>query len=423
MVKVYFQKNNEYRVYNTETFQFTTESFEEIDYKGYFMFKDYEPTDKGLLKYATDFVQECNELKSNEVFKLDYIKKFKNHYQAVIIVGKMLLKDVSEFEETSMIEYSYMEKCNNGSLQKLNCSKGTTTESYAYDFTSQWPYMLGNHEFRLLEMPTKQGKEYKLKELDCTNLKVGYYNVKISSKDERFNNTFAYSVDNMYTNVTIYQVYQHQMDGVNIKMELQQDKEYNCYLYGKGVKDGIKTPSKVFGHWYNVLSKLKKAFPKNKLIKHLMSAYFGHAIEFNTKSVTFDEIKEQKLSVTMDCNNQNADYLIQNIAMSKKKGGLEYYELVNIKKPYKIPQIARLKPFLMSCSRRITSKIAWLYIDDLVRIHTDCIVFNKEHDDVIDYFKYYPKLKKEDKTTGKIQWMSVSSYKNFTNGYTTKNYN
>ena len=55
-----------------------------------------------------------------------------------------------------------------------------------------------------------------------------------------------------------------------------------------------------------------------------------------------------------------------------------------------------------------------LHIDDLVRIHTDDIVFSKKHDDVMTAFKTYPALVAENKTTGVIEFQSVNSYYNFT---------
>ena len=47
---------------------------------------------------------------------------------------------------------------------------------------------------------------------------------------------------------------------------------------------------------------------------------------------------------------------------------------------------------------------------NVIRIHTDSVTFNKPCDDVIDKYVTYPTLKKEDKSTGKIQWHNVNSY-------------
>ena len=63
----------------------------------------------------------------------------------------------------------------------------------------------------------------------------------------------------------------------------------------------------------------------------------------------------------------------------------------------------------------IIANVGMLHIiDDVVRIHTDDIVFNKRHDDVMTAFKTYPDLVAETKTTGIIEFQSVNSYHNFT---------
>jgi hypothetical protein len=68
-------------------------------------------------------------------------------------------------------------------------------------------------------------------------------------------------------------------------------------------------------------------------------------------------------------------------------------------------------------------KVAIKYIDDVVRIHTDNVTFNRQHDDVVFQSKTF-KLTKEEKTTGLIEFRRVDCYKNYTNEkYKTKNFN
>ena len=100
------------------------------------------------------------------------------------------------------------------------------------------------------------------------------------------------------------------------------------------------------------------------------------------------------------------DYFIRDIKFKKDLSTL--YELVNIKKPYRF-NIARVKPFLISNGRYMISQIALMYINHVIRICVDNVVFDEEHDDVMKKFKNY-KLLKENKTSGKLIWNNV--YKN-----------
>ena len=64
----------------------------------------------------------------------------------------------------------------------------------------------------------------------------------------------------------------------------------------------------------------------------------------------------------------------------------------------------RLKPWITAFGRVKTAKIALLDINNIVRIHTDGIVFNKEQNFKIE------NLIQEDKTTGKITFKNINNY-------------
>jgi hypothetical protein len=147
----------------------------------------------------------------------------------------------------------------------------------------------------------------------------------------------------------------------------------------------------------------------------MTSALWGRLAQHNRLFVTQDEMDGKRLDVTVNYNLKH-DYYIRDITYNHKKDS-EVLELVNTKQPFKF-NIARIKPFLLSKSRSLTGTIAMIYIDDVVRIHTDNVTFNKQHDDVICERKAM-KLAKEDKTTGDIEWKGVGSYINHTTGYKT----
>jgi hypothetical protein len=87
-----------------------------------------------------------------------------------------------------------------------------------------------------------------------------------------------------------------------------------------------------------------------------------------------------------------AEYWIRNMTET-------YYELVNMKEPYR-NNFTRPKPFLLSAGRVITGNVCMLHSEDLVRGHTDGIVFNKQRNDVMIHFKTYPELLPKSQTTG-----------------------
>jgi len=152
--------------------------------------------------------------------------------------------------------------------------------------------------------------------------------------------------------------------------------------------------------------KLKYEFPKNKLVKYICSSIWGTISAFKSNTKNIDQIIQYDINASMDMNDKTSDYWIREFDGIK-------YELVNKSKPYK-NNAARIKAFLVSKSREIIANVGMLHIDDVVRIHTDDIVFNKQHDDVMTKYKSYPDLIAETKTTGLIEFQSVNSYYNFT---------
>ena len=161
--------------------------------------------------------------------------------------------------------------------------------------------------------------------------------------------------------------------------------------------------SSVFSIWFDRLSKLKRKFPKNALVKLLSSSLWGRLAEFNRMFGTDKELEEKNVNYSMNYN-PKSDYYVRNITLNND--GDELLEVINSQRPFKK-------------SRELTGAVAMKYIDDVVRIHTDNVTFNEEHDDVL-YSNDTMMLLKEDKTTGDITFRSVGSYINHTTGHYTK---
>jgi len=64
-----------------------------------------------------------------------------------------------------------------------------------------------------------------------------------------------------------------------------------------------------------------------------------------------------------------------------------------------------LKPFITAHGRNMTARIVSEHIEDVLRVHTDGICFNKPLTQSIDNFV------SEDKTTGLIEFTNINKYK------------
>jgi hypothetical protein len=400
---IYYKlQSGRFRVFDNMTEDI--ETFDLLDKKRhrYFLFKGYEASDEGLKEYAKDFNMWTYQLRHNKILIIDYTKYF-THYYAVSMTferttkilhdgrkerGEKLKSYYEDFDKITCKEDQWFDKCNNGGL--IYCEPGTY-QSYGYDFSSFYPFLLCHDDFLI---PTKEGKEKILDNLpSIKKIKFGLYRVKILCDNNDFKKIFAFSKDDVYTNYSLKRAMEYQ-NKYNVKITLIQDGEPNAFLYKTKYLVNGKS---IFGDWFNILMSLKKELPKNKLLKHLLSSCWGHLTQKNTIHKTLKEIEDEKLDVGMGdtCEWKILDYFYCETS--------EYYVLVNPKEPYKYP--LRIKPFLTSLSRNIIGDVILRDIENVIRVHTDNCVFKvkKTFDDL-------PNLLKEDKTSGKIEWFNANSY-------------
>ena len=400
------------------TYNYTTSKFKtmlmydvyKLD-RHYFLPLGYEPSKQGLKKFANDFNIAVNKLKDNPIFKFDYTK-YRSHESASVEMFKKLAHGKFEsMDNIDQTEYEWIEACNNSGLNY--CAPGKY-DCYGYDYSSQYPSILASEQF---EIPTKRGIQKTITNLPA-KLEVGFYKVKITSNDIRFKKVFGFSKKHVYTHTSLFFALMcKNKEGYNIDIELVLEQN-NCYIYGLNKQDGITKGSNIFGKWFNYMFQLKEKYPECKiLVKLITSSLWGRLCEFNRLFKTDEEITEQNLDASLKYD-PNHKYYIRSVKTNSK--GNDLCELVNSKKPYHF-NIARIKPFLLAQSRIMTAKVAIKYIDDVVRICTDNITFNKVHDDVVFESKTF-KLTKEAKTTGIIEWKYGTCYYNETTGYKTKHF-
>ena len=172
----------------------------------------------------------------------------------------------SKFPTISQLESTWIEKTYNGGL--MYCNPQTEfIQSYSYDRNSFYPDVMGNAENEFF-IPDVEGYETTLDELpNSKNLMFGFYHVTISSENPDCKKIFAFNHDKNVYNWYDMKTAMTNKKKYGFKIKLIHDGEPNAYVYDSYVKS-----SDVFGKWYEVLSKLKVKFPKNKLIKCLGSS-------------------------------------------------------------------------------------------------------------------------------------------------------
>ena len=349
----------------------------------YEIFKGFDPTDEGLMNFKTSLIKWNEELKHNGILKIDWFKYYTN-YSAVEMTFKRLAKGKYEHQEPiDKTESKWIERTHNGGL--TYCNKGIH-DSYGYDYQSFYPSLMSQYLFIL---PTKKGAETFLTEIP-EEISLGFYRVKITSSHKDATKLFAFSPEHVYNNISLDHAIELKEE-FDFNIELIIDDEPNAYIYPSG-----KRASSVFGKWFDTLMNIKIKFPKNKLIKHLMSSLWGSLSRGNNIMKTWKEIEEEGLSVGIG---NDFDYKIADYIRTDEK---EYYKLQCMNQPYK--HNFRLKSFLTSYGRVKIAEVIMKDIDSVLRVHTDGVVFNKEMK--LDF----KRLVVEEKTTGKIQWLGVNNY-------------
>jgi hypothetical protein len=81
---------------------------------------------------------------------------------------------------------------------------------------------------------------------------------------------------------------------LDIKIELVQDGAPNCYVYD--AKDMV-TLNSITDEWFEKLTSLRKVYPKNRLLKHLISTAWGHMNANRTIIKSLAEVQAENLDI------------------------------------------------------------------------------------------------------------------------------
>ena len=388
--KIPYDINN---FYLTKKYSITHEEKQKLTHEEYTKLLEIK-----LQQYAVKLYSDRNELLHSTVLRkeFDYFEKFVgiqiNYQNHAKNIYRMFLKltsyKLNEIPKITKRERYYIESTQNCGLTYLR-EKGKF-QCYGYDFSMNYPNMMCD-----MNIPVNEGKEYKITDLPET-LQYGFYKVKITSTDDDFCSIFRFNDNSIYTHYDVefaMSIAQKNKDK-DISISLIDD-EYNCYLYDD---EDIVRGSKIFYPWLKVMKQLKKEMPKNDLIKMLSSFIWGHLCQCNVINVTEDDLLEgdYDFSTDDDCKYQIIDVI--------NKKNYKLFKLIDHDKQYYKTNL-RLKSFLTSYGRVKITNIAIPYMNDVLRICTDGIVFTKDHRINVDGFI------NEAKTTGKIKWSNINTYK------------
>ncbi len=372
---LYFkQSEGTYRVLNPTTKEIKTMTFKELNVeqtiKSKFQmikYKDIEATDEGLLEYAKLFKQWNKELSIDEngIMNIQFTKSYNDFGAVVRYFNYFCKRNYENHEAPDTMEYNWIEACNNYAIQYLDENYiDKKTECFSYDYKQQYAQCL----YSDYKISSKRGQEVTLTELPKRKeLKHGYYKVHVECDNENFKKIFVYSKKMVY-NETYLKYFMKLKKRFNIKFELIQDGQPNAYVYEDEDLVILKSITK---NWYETLVSIKKKFPKNPLLKSLLSSAWGRISMRNIKFKTYDELVNENISFTRWEEDKNDyDYLIDTI--DAYDNGREVYKLIYVKQPYKYN--IRIKSIVNALSKIMTSDAALEDIDNVIRIHTDAMM-------------------------------------------------
>jgi len=384
------------------------------DYNYYEMFSDYEMSLNGLQKFREDFKEWLFQYFEGLDMKID----FKYYDIKGLTLCSFRDSDRKNFytlrkndkRNSDLKEFINLEACHNGGLIYLDPYKFdesstffTFDKCYGYDFSSYYANLLSNEEINL-QIPIKKPKFVKLDSLDFDNLKYGIYDVKIYSDSNNFLKVFSISPEYKYTHYSLKFAYEYK-EKFNIKIELIKDVEFNAMIYED---DCVVYAKDLFKSHIDKLLNVKKKYPKNGLVKHMLRSFWGYLSEYKKEYFLDDEIKDKSISYWNDYECES-EYKI----IDEKYYYVDGYNLkteyiaVNGNMPYRY-YLGRMKPFITSRGRDYIARLIMKenIIDNIIRVQTDGIVLDKQHD--FSNNIYYPIP--EEKCTGQIKFYNVNNY-------------
>lgn len=415
--KLYYCLNEE----TQEVITMTPVEKADVDARFFEVNGNYECKEESLFEYMKEFNRCNDELKEFTKGYTDY-KRWLNDGMSVMNYFKSrATRDLKKYDikPTTVDEVILSEMCHNGGITYLDSKWNLEPiQCYGSDFTNCYGSFLTMYDVSNLLLPIKEGK-WSMCDIDIrnvSNIKYGFYKLKISSDDIIVKKYFKFSQDNVYCHFNVIQLsilvnYVLRCKPTTPIDKIVQIDGNECYVYDE--KDLVRC-DKIFGNWFKDVSKLKENLKGNFLVKNLSTKLWGYLTQYLRFFVDEDEIQNynyapyHKFKLGMN-EKQKFDYIC--IKVNSPTSMNAKYELVDVKKAYKQGGIARLKTFLIASVKLYMTRII---LDNglskkVVRLCTDGIVLSEPYDfSQNKNYKYVPVS--EEKTTGLIKWYNVNKY-------------
>jgi hypothetical protein len=363
---IFCQHNGKYKVYDGKTHTIQNKQPKNglnLDKIGYdenkTLTENLETEHKIYCKWFMEISESIPQLKLK-------LKDFKSDSNLTYLLFKIYRGDRQiEFDPVNCEEVEFINNCYRGGL--IYHDIGEYENVKAYDFTKFYPNILGanNTQFKI---PVTKGQFKIIDELPekLNTLQYGIYRVKITSNYDKIRALFAFTKDGYYTHIDLKFADVLKYHGLINKIELVKDGEYNAMVYNELVDSKI-----IFSKYVQILLKVNKKYPKNGLIKNLLSRLWGR---LQTKNKVSLMTEEQYLSKTQE--EKNKLWLVKD----EFKFNSETYETTTILHFLKSARGIytynyRLTPFLQAQGRlKMASKIIDLRYD-IVRVYNDGVIF------------------------------------------------
>jgi hypothetical protein len=163
----------------------------------------------------------------------------------------------------------------------------------------------------------------------------------------------------------------------------------------------------IFKNHIDKLLLIKKKYPENKLVKHMLKSLWGYLCSYDKKYFLDDELEKLDISYWNDFESNSEYKIVDEQYYYVDDNLITKFIAVKDTKPYRY-NFARMKPFITSYGRDYIARLIMKenILHKIVRIQTDGLVLRENHD--FSNNKYYPI--NEDKTTGNIIFYNVNDY-------------
>ena len=287
--------------------------------------------------------------------KID-IYRFRNLNDMILGQFRMRSEALTEPENINAQEAVYISNAYKGGL--MWCETNYECELFEYDINSMYSSAMCNQYFHF---PIKSGHFTKITQDSFMKLeyfKYGIYKcIVINNEDEKFNKLFRFNDLNYYTHYDLTRAKELKFD-----ITMIEDNEANALLYNK---DDLICGNKIFSKYINYFYEMKKnkLTPESGVSKIILNKLHGLLCERNLIFKTGtkeDPIDASKIDIVKMKRSMNG-----NIDVAYSDGKL-------FKTNY-----ARIGAWLNSFCRMRISRIAFDYIDNIKKIHTDGIYLDK----------------------------------------------